>query len=706
MIGNHFARLTGSKRNLLVLLASSVVLTAGCSSMSSTAPSANPFSSPASLSGKIHGGNEPVTGATVTLWFAGQGAPATKAAVTTTDNFGSFSFTKGSGGNGTTDVYTCPTSSGSPLVYVTSQGGNTQNNGVVGQTNGAAAFIALYGDCSSLTASNFVYMSEVTTVATMAVVQQFFNPAPDANNNIDTLRADSTGQQRLIMLNLPSTVALLANAATGLAVPSASIPAASNGNIVSTVTLTETPESAKINTLANIISSCINSATSGSQACGTLFLTAPPPTPNVTNLNPSSFNTAADTLQALFYIFTNPTNGNTINMANLFALAPAVGAPYQPALAVQPTDWTIGVSYSSTSSCGTPTGGTGSFIFAPTDINIDAQDNVWFNNSQAGGNLSSISSTGAPFHCVNFDVGLTSSGGTLDSSANVWSAGGTTMYRYNPVTHASLAFPVAVAPLAITADGSGNVYFTAVSGPTGSLYQLPGAATAGSAVAPVQISNTVGASPLRLMPDYQGCTNTTVGSVTTCVPNPVNIWVSSGTTSISQVAPSTAVGNLNGFVTNPFTTSGNSYGLSVSRGGIFTSAIDTGAITELVKSGSTYVTASGFPFTAAASAGINAPKGLSIDGRSNSWIPNSGAPTLSEITAFGSNASPLSPSTGFQKDVTYLNASQAVAVDQAGNVWVAGGSVNTFVTEIIGAAVPLYQPYAVGIVNGRFQTIP
>ena len=42
MIGNHFARLTGSKRNLLVLLASSVVLTAGCSSMSSTAPSANP----------------------------------------------------------------------------------------------------------------------------------------------------------------------------------------------------------------------------------------------------------------------------------------------------------------------------------------------------------------------------------------------------------------------------------------------------------------------------------------------------------------------------------------------------------------------------------------------------------------------------------------------------------------------------------------
>ena len=694
MIGNHFARLTGSKRNLLVLLASSVVLTAGCSNMTSTAPSANPFSSPAALSGKIHGGNQPVIGAAVTLWFAGQGAPATKAAITTTDGSGSFSFTKGSGGNGTTNIYTCPGSGGSPLVYVTSQGGNTQNNGVVGQTNAAAAFIALYGDCTTLGASNFVYMSEVTTVATMAAVQQYFNPGADANNNIDTLRADSIGEERLIALNLPNTVALLANVASGLAVSSTTIPAASNGNIASSVTLTATPESAKINTLANIISTCINGATATTPACGTLFSSAVPPPPNVTNLNPGSFSPAADTLQALFYIFTNPSNGSTTNLGNLFALAPAVGAPYQPALAVQPTDWTVGVSYASTSSCGTPTGGTGSFIFSPTDINIDGQNNVWFANAQAGGNLSSISATGAPFHCVNFDPGLTSSGGTLDSAGNVWSAGGTTMYRYNPSSHASLAFPVAVAPLAITADGVGNVYFTAVAGSTGSLYQLPVAATATSAVAPVQISSTVGASPLRLMPDFQG--TATQG----------NIWVSSGSTFISRVAPSTAAGNLNGFVTAPFPTSGNSYGLSVGRSGIFTSALDTGAITQLFNNGTTYPDAGGFPFPAA-SAGINAPKGLSVDGRANAWIPNSGAPSLSEITQFGTNeASPLTPPTGFQKGVTYLNASSAVAVDWAGNVWVAGGSVNTFVTEIIGAAVPLYQPYAVGLANGRFQTIP
>ena len=61
-------------------------------------------------------------------------------------------------------------------VYVLSQGGNTQNNGNATQNNTAASFIALYGDCTSISSSNFVYMTEVTTVATMAVVQQFFNP--------------------------------------------------------------------------------------------------------------------------------------------------------------------------------------------------------------------------------------------------------------------------------------------------------------------------------------------------------------------------------------------------------------------------------------------------------------------------------------------------------------------------------------------------
>jgi hypothetical protein len=698
MIGNNSARLTGSTRNLLALLASSIVFSAGCSNMSSTAPVTNSLATAATLSGKVHGGNQPVIGASVTLWFAGQGAPATLAATTTTDGTGSFSFTKDTAGghDGTTPNWSCPTNVGSPLVYVLSQGGNTQNNGVVGQNNSAAAFMALYGDCNSVSGASFVYMSEVTTVATMAAVQQFFNPADHS------LRADSTGQQRLVMLNVPNTVSILADSSTGLANASKTIGAAGGGSIAPGVALTATPEAAKINTLANILSACVNGADATDPACGTLFSAAAPPIPNTTNLNGAPFPAATDTLQALFYILTNPTNSNTTNLSTLFGLQPAVGAPYVPSLSAAPTDWTIGVSYASTgTSCGT-----GSFISSPTDINIDAFDNVWFGNAETGGNLSSISAAGAPLYCVNFDAGASATGGTIDANAlapnnyspNVWFAGPSTMYRYNPNTKTTLAFPVGVTPLAITADGAGNVYFTAVAGTTGSLYQLPGAASASAAVAPVEISNLVGQNPVRLMADNTSSTPKATSG---------NIWVSSGSGFISQVSPTatTGAGVLNGFLTTTFSAPlGNSYGISLDHTSDVFISSDTGAIIQLARTGAaTWAPAGGsWPFTAA-TAGINLPKGIAVDGRANTWIPNSGAPSLSEISFFGPN--PLSPATGFQKDPTYLNASNAVAIDQAGNVWVAGTG-NNFVTEIVGGAVPIYQPYAVGIAVGRFQAIP
>jgi hypothetical protein len=675
--------------------------------MSSTAPVVNSLSTAATLSGKVHGGNQPVIGATVTLWFAGQGLnptpPATttaiKAATTTTDGTGSFSFTKDTAGghDGTTPNWSCP-AGGSPLVYVLSQGGNTQNNNG-GPVNTAASFIALYGDCPTISGANFVYMSEVTTVATMATVAQFFNPADD------TIKADSTGQQRLIMLNLPNTFAILADPATGLANTSKTISATGGGSIAPGVALTATPEAAKINTLANIVSACVNGATSADPACATLFSAAAPPIPNTTNLNGGLFPTATDTLQALYYIFTNPSNSNPTNLSTLFGLQPAVGAPYVPSLSAAPTDWTIGISYASTgasSSCGT-----GNFISSPTDINIDALDNVWFGNAQTGGNLSAISAAGAPLFCVNFDAGASATGGTIDANSpatnvynpNVWFAGPSTMYRYNPNTKATLAFPVGVTPLAITADGAGNVYFTAAAGTTGSLYMLPAGATASTAVAPIQISNLVGPNPVRLMADNQSSTP----KVT-----PGNIWVSSGASYISQVSPTatTGAGVLNGFLTTQYAApSGNSYGLVLNNNSdVFASAVDTGAIFQLSRSGTTWFPAGGsWPFSAPATAGISGPTGIAVDGRSNTWIPNSLSPNLSEISFFGPN--PLSPATGFQKAPSYLNASNALAVDQAGNVWIAGTG-NNFITEIVGGAVPLYQPYAVGIAVNRFQSIP
>jgi hypothetical protein len=698
MIGNYSARLSGSKRNLIALLASSAVLTAGCSNMVSTAPSVSSLSNPASLSGKIHGGNQPVIGAAVTLWYAGQSGPATLAATTSTDSGGFFGFNKDTvNGNpsddGSTNTFSCPSTT-DPLVYVKSIGGNTQNNGNTSQSNSAAGFIGIYGVCSQLSASNFIDMSEVTTVATMAAAAQFFDPRSD------TFSADGTGQEKIVIDEVPATAALLANMATGLSVTSTVISPVSGANVAPGVTITATPESGKVNLLANIISACVNSATSSSTPCNALFTAAAPPIGNTTYLNPGTgFTTATDTLQALYYLFTNPSNSPAVgssgagNLSSLFGLYGGVGAPYQPSASL-PTDWTIAINYSSTGTCGTTTGGSGGFINSPVDIYVDGKDSVWFANSQTGGNLSAITSSGQPLACINFDAGSSNAGGVLDSSGNIWFAAGTTMYRYNQDTRQKFSFPAGVTPLAIAADGLGNVYFTAASAGVGSLYQLPGAASASSVVFPVQISNTVGPNPVRLMPDFKS--TTVLG----------NIWVSSGSTYVSQVAVGTGPGSMNGFVTTPIPafSSGSSYGLAVDQdNAVVTSTVDTNAVNTLVYNGSTWVTlGSGWPYTAS-TAGITNPTGISVDGRGNVFLPNNGNSSFSELSLFGAN--PLSPASADQKSSANLNLNKASIVDQAGNLWVAG-SGNNFVTEILGNGVPIYQPYAVGLANGRFQHIP
>lgn len=713
MTGNHSARLTGSKRNLLALLASSAVFFAGCANMTTTAPPSNPLSSGASLSGRIHGGNQAVSGATVTLWFAGQqvsNGSATQVASTTTDSAGNFSFTRIADNQpnpGNTPSYSCNTST-LPVVYVMAKGGNTQPSNP-SQTNSAAAFIAVYGPCNGLGASNFIYMSEVTTTATMAAMTQFFDPRSE------TFYADGTGQQKVIMNGIVNTINLLSNPTTGYAASPTTLGPANaianhNNNINPSVTLTATPEASKLNLIANIISACINATSSSATPCTTLFSSAAQPAANVTNLNPAggSLPAATDTLQVLYYMFTNPTSSNTTNMNNLFGLAGGVGAPYQPSLTPVPTDWTLGISYSSSSSCGTTTGGTGGFISSPRDIAIDSFNNVWIANSQTGGNLSEIASNGAPSTCINLDSGSAQSI-ALDDNYSVWVGAGTTMYRYSPGAlsntlglpgPAVLSVPASGTPLAVTADGVDNVYFTSVAGTTGSLFQLTGAAKGSyTFAAPLQISSTVGASPLRAIPDI------TKGKAALG-----NIWVTSGSTTIAQVAPGTGSGSLNGFITTPLTalSSGSSYGLSIDKGSnLWVSAMDTGAVNKLAynSGSSSWATASGWPYTAT-TAGIASPTAIATDPRGNTWIPNNtnGASTGS-VSEISNAPNPLSASTGFQKPSSFFNSGRVAAIDQAGNVWIAGDG-NNFVTEIVGQGVPIYTPYAVGLSNGRFQGIP
>lgn len=684
---NIFARLTGTQRSLVALLASGAMLTAGCANMATAPSNVGSLNPNAAISGKVHGGNQPVSGATVNLYFASQanGVAAQLVASTTTasDGSGSFNFSASptAPNDGSTSTFHCPSGVGSPLVYVVAKGGNTLNNGNSSDNNSAAAFIAVYGLCSDLTNGSFVDMTELTTVATMAAVQQFFNPVTDS------IAADGTGQQYNVMINIPKTIALLADLSTGTGVSSTVIPAGS-GNGVTGVSVTATPEGSKLNTIANAISSCVNNANSSATACTTLFANATPPSPSVTNpFNATSFPPATDVIQATYYMLTNPTDiGSTNGLQNIYSLGTGLGAPYQPTLPTAPTDWTVSINYSSISTCGTNGGG---FINSPYGVSIDAQDNVWIANSQATkGNLSELSLTGAPATC-SFIGGSSNGGSTVDSAGNVWMASteSNNIFRYSNGT--VTAFPTPTTPLAVAADGLGNVYFT--SGLNQSLYQIPGAATSATAVAPVQISNQVGTHPIRIMPDYQG--NTTQS----------NLWVSSGAGFVSRVSPATSGPNLlNGFSTTNFSTGGSvSYGLVVTNGGDVVASADN-FLVYLSKANS-YAAAW---TTSANFAGMNSPTGISLDGANNIWVPNntnaSGSlGSVSEVSAVGGALSPAS--TGFQKAT--LLSGRASVVDQAGNVWIVGDGANS-ITEIVGGGVPIYQPYSKGLSNGRFQTIP
>jgi len=722
MHASHLAVTRRPSRRLLVSIASTALLASGCSNLVSTAPGSGVASSAASIAGRVHGGNQPVAGATVNLYFAGQagvakpgqtGVPAstTLAATTTTadDGAGSFAFVKsatdGQPNPGNTNTFSCPPGSGSPYVYLVARGGNTLNTHDPAVSNAASVFIAPVGLCTGINASTFTYMSEAVTAATVAAVHQFMDE-PTGDISADGILASYDA-----LANAFNTVSNMVSLSTGQTI--ASVTLAGTGS-ASSVTVTASPEQAKLNHIANILSACINNASATASACGTLFANAvPPASTSTTSSTRSSFTAPTDVLQAAYYMFTNPTDTNQTNLTPLYNLSPGSGAPYQPTLTSVPSDWSIGIQYASSGNCG---GTAGSIISFAYDINIDSTGNLWIaNGSTANGTLGELSATGLPLSCLG--IPGASRGGTIDSGvltgnptptsrtpSNIWIGDSehNNVYRYTPGASTPLAFPTTTLPFAMAADGSGNVYYTTVTTGSPSVWMIPGAADAAGAVTPVEISATVGSTPARILVDGKGA-----------------IWVSSRNNFVSQITPGTGAGNLNGYITTQFSTPTPSYGLAAnssavnSPNGIYVSIQDpVNQLDLFTGTGTAYTVPAGFP-TATSAGGFNVPSSIAVDGASNVWAANdqtidgtnTGLSVASQFSAAGASLSPDGPTGGYQKAASFFQHGRSIAIDAAGNVWIGKDGSNA-VTEIVGGGVPVYQPFALGLANGRFQTIP
>jgi len=682
-------------KRLTIFAALSVpVLLTGCANMVTTASDTNSFNVAGTMGGKIYGGNQPVSGATVKAYAvgtSGYGSTGTLLATTTSAaGTGSFSFQQvTSGATGPAgSSYVCPTSN--TQVYIIATGGDT--TGGTTNINTAASFIAALGTCSTA-ANGFINLNEVTSVATLAALQQYFNP------NTESLGYPNTTQAALGYANGVATIGNLADISHGVAVTSNTLTG--TGSTVNGTAVTMTPETAKINTIADITAACINTTSSASSNCSTLLTNAVPPASAAVTSQPAlTFAAATDAIQATYYMLVNPTesgdNGTSSGkMFNLYGLAGGTASPFQPGLTTQPTDWTIGILYNASTSACTGTASS-RFIYYAYLVRADASGNIWIasNGATAGisDNISEVSPTGVPLGCVTPTTAASAlyQGLTIDTAGNVWAAGHGAgalggVYEINPTTLAVTTWTESgIVPWDIAADGSGNVYYTSASSP---IHKFSNAATTATPFASTSIGSASDAVQNYMVIDKLGDifvadnTGTTAGTLYETYPD--------------------AVTGTNGYSTYAAGTSGNVQAqIAVDASGKVWTTQTTPANTAIVLTPSTPPLVATPAPSATGAGGISTPRGVAIDGAGNAWIPNgvSGGHNVAELDK---NLNSLSGTGGFVKATIFPNTLRAVTVDPTGNVWI-GTNATTVdtISEIVGAAVPVVTPLSAQLAAG------
>ena len=278
------------------------------------------------LSGSVHGGQQPVSGAHVYLYAAAStpAGPAlsqlnTSNGYVTTDDKGNWAIT---------GDYSCPTGA---YVYLLALGGNPGLS--AGTNNSRLALAAGLGACSALAPGQSYSIDEVTTAVTASAL------ASIATTEVNV--GSATPNQ---IIDAFQTITIDSDPHAGLA-------------RAATPDGTGTVPQARIDSLANSLATCVNSDGTGAP-CAALMTAA-----GVTG----SGDTPIDTFQAALQIAQNPT----VNVDNIFMLADA-NAPFQPQLSSAPSDWTLAPTYSGGGAAGTSTG----LILSPASATLQQGSQV------------------------------------------------------------------------------------------------------------------------------------------------------------------------------------------------------------------------------------------------------------------------------------------------------------------------------------------
>jgi streptogramin lyase len=548
------------------------------------------------LGGTAHGGYGVLVGSTVTLYAvssAGYGSAATALGSTVTDASGNFSLTS----------YTCP--SDNPMTYFTATGGISGTNTTA---NPMIRLILGTGPCSTIPGT--IIINELSTVATVYALRSF--------TDVNTLSIGAPSTNAVGLANAFGLIDVLYNSTTGTSGTLFSRP----GIPASVVE--------KFDSLADILVSCVNSA-SPFAACGSLFQAATPPGGAL----------PTNTQQALLDIASNPSN----DVSEIYALQSSVQAPvpFLPTLSAAPKTWLFGVYHGFATTV------------QPEELAVDESGNVYVADqgmSGASGGLIRLTPSGA---VTEFTVDASAPFGVAVTSAgDIWvtnSLNGT-LVEYN-AAGAVVAGPVTglTSPRTVVVDLTGNLW----------------------------VANTGANSILEFSSSGVLLNTFRVGGL--AVPFDVAVDGVGDVWSANEKANS--ISRISGGVVTSFSQNGLSTPMGIvadNEGHIWVGNSDaTTRISEF--------TSTGAPINFYPNGGSGRVLRLASDGAANLWASDVDAHALTELSPDGTA---ISPDTGYVS-LSLTKAPQSIAIDQSGNIWVSDLS-NHEVAEFIGAAVPVKAP--------------
>jgi hypothetical protein len=571
---------------------SAALTLAGCGTAPGSSSEAVAVPAAIQINGMVHGGQQPVSGATIQLYTVGtsglkSASTAMISSSVTSGTTGAFSIT------GTYNCTTLPATQ----VYITATGGNPGAG-----TNSALTMMAALGPCTGLSSSTFINIDEVTTVAAAYALAPFA---------ADILHIGASGTNPIGLVNAFTNASVLANTSTGTA------GGASLGTGV-------TVPMAEINTLADIIAACVNTSGATSSSCSTLF----------------SATGASETFGAALGIAKNP--GSAAITALYTMAVPA--SPFQPTLGTAPNDFTVAVTSTGNGTLATPYG-----------IAIDATGNAWVTN-EGGSTITELNVNGNSAGTQTATGLFGAEGIAIDRSGNVWVANtaGNSVVKFavtaGSVTGSS-SFNVGglSAPAAIAMDSASTAWVANLNGNSVTAIASGGTAVSGSPFTGSGNNITV---PTAIAVSPTGTIYVTSGKGSVVNLNNAGAFVATLSDGTLQGPDGVAVDTTGRILAAGFTTgsaTGGALSQFTSAGAAVSSSPYTSGITApagVASDGTSIWVANNavsgslaqFSYTSSAplspTAGfgsLTSPVGVAIDSSGSIWTTNSGSNTVSKF---------------------------------------------------------------------------